>query len=144
MQAGCMFENAAEMGKACSKCDVHNKCCVVPSFDLCVTGTACKDFSKCNNNNNRVKMDVLSMTESPGGSAQTFWGVANCVEKHNVQIILLEISDTLATAFGRASDQPSYCKRIVDIYEKMGLASLIFVNSTLHFLAYHKKGAGST
>ena len=72
----------------------------------------------------QLAIDVLSMAEMLGGSAQTFWGVVHYARRHNVRIALLENSDTLATASGLDSDQPSYCTRMVGIFKAMGMSSL--------------------
>ena len=43
---GCVFERAEDMGGKRAYCVKHKALCPVPSVDLLVTGTSCKDFSK--------------------------------------------------------------------------------------------------
>jgi hypothetical protein len=46
--APCIFQDICELGATVADCWQHGKKCPVPSVDLLVLGTSCKDFSRAN------------------------------------------------------------------------------------------------
>ena len=61
----CLFRDIQDMGKPVADCVVHNQPCPVPTVDLLVIGTSCKDMSKANPS--APKGLVLKEQSSRGG-----------------------------------------------------------------------------
>ena len=87
----CMFEDITHLGAGEAYCYVHEKKCVIPSVDIFLCPTSCKDISKYNNN--RMQGLVTQHTSTPGGSAQTLMGLMAYIEAHRPAIILFENVD---------------------------------------------------
>ena len=88
----CLFTSAEEMGNPTAQCVVHEKYCPVPDVDLLVAGTSCKDLSRANPNQN---MAAMKERLSPGGSGDTFQGLLQYLDKHNVEVMIFENVDSL-------------------------------------------------
>ena len=84
----CMFGDVLDLGASEAYCHVHEKKCVVPSVDIFVCCTSCKDFSK--QNTKRTQGLVTQQTSTPGGSAQTLRGLNAYIEAHRPTIVLFE------------------------------------------------------
>ncbi|CAE7493136.1 ageIM, partial [Symbiodinium necroappetens] len=95
----CLFSDILELFQVQAKCCRHKKGCDVPSVDLLVVGTSCKDVSKMNTGVDR-SAPVFKQASSRGGSAQTFQGLLGYVQSHRPLCIVYENVDTI-------SDQPS-------------------------------------
>ena len=91
----CLFTSAEEMGNPTAHCVVHDKYCPVPDVHLLVVGTSCKDLSRANPNQN---MAAVKESSSPGGSGNTFQGLLQYLDKHNVEVMIFENVDTLTSA----------------------------------------------
>ena len=65
VQVPCMFGDVTDLGANQTTCHVHDgQQCVVPSVDIFVCCTSCKDFSK--QNNKRMQGLVTQQTTTPG------------------------------------------------------------------------------
>jgi site-specific DNA-cytosine methylase len=84
----CMFGDVLDLGASEAYCHVHEKKCVVPSVDIFVCCTSCKDFSK--QNPKRTQGLVTQQTSTPGGSAQTLRGLNAYIEAHRPTIVIFE------------------------------------------------------
>ena len=84
-----------DMGAAQAECWEHGPGkCHVRSVDLLIVGTSCKDMSRANSGTVRQEL-VLNSTESRGGSAQTFHGLMQYVERHRPLMIFFENVDAM-------------------------------------------------
>lgn len=94
-EAPCVFNDILDMCAAQAECWEHGPGkCHVRSVDLLIVGTSCKDMSRANPGSVRQET-VLKATESKGGSAQTFRGLMNYVERHRPLMILFENVDAM-------------------------------------------------
>ena len=93
-EPACLFRDIQDMGKPVADCVVHNQPCPVPTVDLLVIGTSCKDMSKANPS--APKGLVLKEQSSRGGSAQTFRGFLSYLERCHPSLILFENVDSMA------------------------------------------------
>ena len=87
----CMFEDVLHLGANEAYCHVHDKECVIPSVDIFICCTSCKDFSK--QNTKKTQGLVTQQTSSLGGSAQTLRGLNAYIEAHRPTIVLFENVD---------------------------------------------------
>ncbi|CAE7359426.1 unnamed protein product [Symbiodinium necroappetens] len=92
-QPVCIFRNILDMASAEAECVVHKKKCPIPTVDILVVGTSCKDMSRINNA--APKSAVLRMEASKGGSAQTFQGLLGLLDTRPPAIVLFENVDTI-------------------------------------------------
>ena len=93
--APCVFFDICEMGAAQADCWEHGPgTCCVPSVDLLIAGTSCKDMSRANSSTARNQL-VFSAETSKGGSAQTFHGLMQYVERHRPLMVLFENVDSM-------------------------------------------------
>lgn len=98
LDAPCVFFDIQEMGAAQADCWEHGPGkCTVPSVDLLIVGTSCKDMSRANATSARQEL-VLQAERSKGGSAQTFKGLMHYVEHHRPLMILFENVDAMEDA----------------------------------------------
>ena len=105
-----MFGDVVDLGASEAYCYVHGKKCVVPSVDIFVCCTSCKDFSK--QNTKRQQGFVTQQTSTPGGSAQTLRGVNAYIEAHRPTIILFENVDGIDESKGNdMSDMDVICSQ---------------------------------
>ena len=94
-EQACLFHDIADMGNSEAWCDVHTgRPCQIPSVDILVIGTSCKDLSKLNASVDRKKL-VVSQTTSKGGSAQTYRGFKDYVASHSPLMIVYENVDAI-------------------------------------------------
>ena len=91
--ACCIFRNILDMGSAEAECAVHKKKCPIPTVDILVVGTSCKDMSRANST--APKSAVLRMDTSKGGSAQTFQGLLRLLDANPPAIVLFENVDAI-------------------------------------------------
>ncbi|CAE6953498.1 SSRP1 [Symbiodinium sp. CCMP2592] len=89
----CIFRNILDMGSAEAECAVHKKKCPIPTVDILVVGTSCKDMSRANTT--APKSAVLRMDTSKGGSAQTFQGLLRLLDERPPAIVLFENVDAI-------------------------------------------------
>ena len=93
----CVFCDITHMGGQLAKCVTHGSECYVPSVDVLLVGTSCKDLSKANPNKAKQK-NVLSQASSRGGSAQTFRGLLAYLDAQRPPLIVFENVDSLLEA----------------------------------------------
>ena len=85
----CIFCDATQLHGAKAKCWAHQRDCPVPSVDVFVVGSSCKDISRQNQNRTANKLIFLQQS-SGGGSAQTFRGVLEYCGSHRPGLLLYE------------------------------------------------------
>lgn len=105
----CMFADVLDMGKGSASCETHEKKCDVCRVHGLVAGTSCKDLSKANP---KPTKHVYDKATTPGGTADTLWGLLAIVDKHPPIWSIQEQSDTLANANGQERD----CPQDIDVY----------------------------
>ena len=91
---GCVFCDIGDMNEEQAACDYHRRKCPVPSVDLLLLGTSCKDLSRANGHVDRSK-PVFAETTSRGGSAQTFHGFVEYCKSHGPTMIVYENVDSI-------------------------------------------------
>lgn len=101
----CIFKDISDMKGDAAPCHTHGRSCPVPGCDILVVGTSCKDLSRLSTT--RLKQPVLSLHESPGGTAATFRGLLGYLDTHLVEVVVFENSDNLDTQGGPANDGKS-------------------------------------
>jgi site-specific DNA-cytosine methylase len=98
VDSGCLFSRAEEMGQELAYCVKHGKKCRVPSANLVIAGTSCKDISRASSVYKGSDNLVMELETSVGGSAQTFKGLVAYLNNHVVSILLFENVDSLDDA----------------------------------------------
>ena len=111
-ELGCVFTDILDLKEGEAPCAMHSPGrrrkgklehlpCAVPSVDVLVIGTSCKDLSRANSSVDRTKL-VLSEETSKGASAQTFKGMLGYVSGHRPRFVIFEnvdsIDDKVSTA----------------------------------------------
>ena len=96
---GCIFQDIETLGGDEAHCIAHGKLCPVPSCDLLVIGSSCKDFSKANPKKETQKL-VFKQDSSLGGSAQTYHGFTSYVAAHSPGMVTYENVDGLEEQIG--------------------------------------------
>ena len=86
----CGFGDFQQMRNKYCDCKVHGRC-EVPSVDVFVCCTSCKDMTRWSGSNSLV----LAQSSSPGGSAQTFHGLLGYISVHRPAVLLFENVDTI-------------------------------------------------
>ncbi|CAE7429767.1 scrFIAM [Symbiodinium natans] len=106
----CVFQDITELKGLEAACCKHNRSCDVPSVDILVVGTSCKDLSRLNHTadgagaGSRTSKQVLAQASSRGGSAQTFAGLLGYVESHRPLCVLYENVDAINDQAGACED----------------------------------------
>ena len=90
----CIFRDIVQLGQATALCWTHSRNCKVPSVDILVVGTSCKDMSKLNPQHAQNRA-ILAMPSSGGGSAQTFHGLLSYTSAHRPCLLLFENVDAM-------------------------------------------------
>ena len=96
---GCIVQDIETLGEAEAHCIVHGKLCPLPSCDLFVIGSSCKDFSKPSPKKETQKL-VFKQDSSLGGSAQTYHGFTSYVAAHLPGLVIYENVDGLEEQIG--------------------------------------------
>ena len=136
---GCCFCRAEEMGQQKAQCVKHGCLCDVPTVDILIAGTSCKDFSKASSYTHRVYKAnggtlVLGLSSSVGGSAETFHGFSSYLQKHAVSIVLFENVDTIDEALDQSgSCQLTNLKVVTKKLEIAGLSVLTILTDSALF-----------
>ena len=99
----CIYKDICEVGQAEARCWIHGASCRVPSVDLLILGTSCKDMSKANVNRGRQDL-VLEQRSSKGGSADTFQGFLKYLDAHRPLLVIFENVDSMDEAKGGQSN----------------------------------------
>ena len=94
----CIFGNILDLAGETAHCYQHDGFCRVPSVDLLVIGTSCKDMSRANPNPGERSQTVLDKTTSKGSSAQTFQGLLHYLDTQRPYMILFENVDAMDDA----------------------------------------------
>ncbi len=101
----CIFKDIEDLGEAEAKCFTHKRCCAVPTVDLVVVGTSCKDLSVLTRKRKACHdLPILAKQSSKGGSAQTFRGMLRYIQEHPPAMLVFENVDGLE--HGSDSDAP--------------------------------------
>ena len=90
-EAACSFSDIMDLQGDYAMCRTHGRKCVVPSVDVFVCCTSCRDFCRWSGPNGLV----LLQSSSTGGSAQTFAGFLKYLEKHRPSMVLFENVDSM-------------------------------------------------
>ena len=134
---GCCFSQAEDMGKQKAQCVKHSRLCDVPTVDILIAGTSCKDFSKaspCHRTYKGDKTMVLSLPSSVGGSAETFHGFSSYLQKHAVSIVLFENVDTIDEALDQSgSRQLTNLQVVIKTLQIAGLSTLTILTDSALF-----------
>lgn len=99
----CIFGDIQHMKGAEATCHVHKKLCNIPSVDILVLGTSCKDLSRANGHADKSR-PVLAEVSSRGGSAQTFHGFVGYCEAHKPAIIIYENVDSVEDSLSSCAE----------------------------------------
>ena len=97
----CLFTDILDMGDNMAACSCHSTAtraskCFIPTVDLLLVGTSCKDMSKANPNKKRDREQAtLSLQHSRGGSAQTYRGLVKYLAKRKPPLVVFEKVDNL-------------------------------------------------
>ena len=92
----CLFTDIGHMSEKTAPCCCHGSKCNVPSVDLLLVGTSCKDLSKANPNKSQDRQRAtFSLMHSRGGSAQTFRGLMGYLKNRRPSFVVFENVDTL-------------------------------------------------
>ena len=91
----CMFGCISKIGLRFAPCFTHGGECKVPSVDVFIACTSCKDFSKAKPGK---RGPVFTEQATTGGSAQTLHGMLEYIEKHRPVIVLFENVDAIEDA----------------------------------------------
>ena len=92
----CLFTDTGHMSEKTAPCCWHGSKCNVPSVDLLLVGTSCKDLSKANPNKSQDRQRAtFSLMHSRGGSAQTFRGLMGYLKNRRLSFVVFENVDTL-------------------------------------------------
>jgi len=92
----CIFDDATKVATNKRKCFVHDDACDIPdTLDLLIGGFSCKDFSRARTSQRQQGASALSSAVSPGGTAQTFWGIIDFIKLCSVEIVILENVDDI-------------------------------------------------
>ena len=94
-----LFDDIQKLGDIEAPCVCHGQLCDVPSCDIFVVGSSCKDFSKANPKKETQKL-VFHQESSLGGSAQTYQGFTKYVAAHAPSLIVYENVDGLEEQIG--------------------------------------------
>lgn len=104
----CIFQDIAELECDEAKCCRHGGGCIVPSVDLLVVGTSCKDLSKLNHTAPGAGHDttkpVLEQSSSRGASAQTFQGLVGYIRSHRPLFVVYENVDAISDQLSSTDD----------------------------------------
>ena len=82
----CVFLDIQDLDKSHADCATHGHHCKVPSCDIFVCCTSCKDISRLS----PASGLVLKQTQSPGGSSQTFHGMLAYIDAARPAIVIFE------------------------------------------------------
>ena len=93
----CIFRDIQHLDRERAACWEHNGLCQVPSCDLFIAGTSCKDMSRANPGPSRGDL-VLQQQASKGGSAQTFQGLLSFLDTKQPAMLLFENVDSMEDA----------------------------------------------
>jgi len=111
----CIFEDICDLGSEVAQCHTHGRLCKVPSCDVLVVGTSCKDLSKMSNI--KFKQPVLAMHTSPGGAATTFRGLLGYLDSHAVDVVIYENSDNLDPHGAQGEEEKPGAMSNLDIFQ---------------------------
>jgi len=95
----CLFKDIGQLGDEKAECVVHGGRCCVPAADILCCCTSCKDVAKPNTRNRSdaaSDASVFTQNTSAGGTAQTWKGFLNYLERHRPAVFFFENSDTIA------------------------------------------------
>ena len=91
----CLFQDIQGLHAPEAWCDVHKgRPCEVPTVDVLILGTSCKDLSRANASVDKKKL-VLTETTSKGGSAQIYRGFIGYVASHRPLLVIYENVDAI-------------------------------------------------
>ena len=131
VEKGCLFERAEAMTEEYAHCVTHNQKCKVPSCDIMIAGTSCKDFRKASSK--LAAAEVLLHTSTSGGSAQTLWALLTYLSLHSVGILLLENSDTLDDANPAGKSMQTALDIVVSEIRSHGMTPCSLLTDSLLF-----------
>jgi len=83
----CVFKDIQDLGNAQADCSTHGQLCNVPSCDIFVCCTSCKDISRLSPKASGL---VLQAAQSSGGSSQTFHGMLAYIDAARPAIVIFE------------------------------------------------------
>ena len=95
----CLFKDIGQLGDEKGECVVHGGWCFVPGADILCCCTSCKDVAKPNTRNRsdaQSDASVFTQNTSAGGTAQTWKGFLNYLERHRPAVFFFENSDTIS------------------------------------------------
>ena len=95
----CLFKDIGQLGDERAECVVHGGRCCVPGSDILCCCTSCKDVAKPNTRNRsdaQSDASVFTQNTSAGGTAQTWKGFLNYLDRHRPAVFFFENSDTIA------------------------------------------------
>ena len=136
----CIFDDITQLHWKEAKCCRHGGgACDVPSVDLLVVGTSCKDLSKLNHtpahDSNRP---VLEQNSSRGASAQTFQGLLGYVRSHRPLFVIYENVDAISDQLSSTDD--SNLKVCLNEFCSLGYHSQPMMTDALEFgLPCHRR-----
>ena len=97
----CSLSKTGDLENEEALCATHGKYCPVPSVDVFICCTSCKDMSRANG---EKSWHVLAAAKSTGGSAQTFQGLLRYQDAHRPTIVLFENVDSIEDKVGDFSN----------------------------------------
>ena len=129
----CIFENITDLKLKEAKCFRHGGVCNVPSVDLLVVGTSCKDLSKLNQTapGHDATKPVLEQSSSRGASAQTFQGLLGFVEHHRPLFVVYENVDAISDQLSSTDD--SNLKVCLNEFARVGYQSQPMMTDAAEF-----------
>ena len=136
----CLFDNIETLGGSRARCIIHDKPdgCEVPSVDLLIGGTSCKDFSKASKSAKPTAEDLRTAGgSSPGGSVNTFLGLISYLLSHLVSILVFENVDTLddgdATDACHSNTATTCLDAVCEQFERGGLTCQAVLTDSMLF-----------
>ena len=123
---GCLFEKAEHLADGTATCMVHGGKCPVPSVDMLIAGTSCKDFSKASmgRGGKRLRLeDLMELESSSGGSIQTLKGLFGYLKQWAPAMLIMENVDILDED-SSASATKTILTYMMDTLRDLGMESL--------------------
>ena len=91
----CCFGDCTELSSGNCHCFKHDKKCVARFANGVIAGTSCKDLSRANPGRGKSSGPVMAGGDSPGGSANIFYGLIGWVDKNVPDWAIVENSDAM-------------------------------------------------